>query len=467
MQLEAIQEVKNAVIREAAYNEVPSRIYKRALQKNSNFRRLMVDFSLNEYDENPYYKTVIKKWSSSITGPFPSIIAMSDDDESNNAVEDGYHTWGLRDKVGFAYRELTRMAALTGIGIGMQSNKSNDEDKEIGLTYKIYGTHHLKTPTTIPVNSPGYNKDFLHECIQYDKNWNILGFWIEEVYYDEKDLIYWYVQEEDGKVCLTPPCGQSFTIYPSIKRIVEAVVKGEEFRAAIPLAVEVDGNIWGQGVDKSAVPNGRFKYEPGFIPTLPPGTKLAGVPGAGTNGGDQEKIIRLVASSAALSIDMPANLALGDSSNSNMSSSQVDMQPWRNKIDVDRFDIQHALYRSFYHWYKRAIRIRGALTSYAKERHKESFPFTFAFQNLFSHPDPNKVSNSRMVDLKSGYGTLSRYYSENGMNPKRELAKEAKLLGYTYNEYVQAIMTSRNNYVQQGIYDDEEKEDQTSQDDQE
>ena len=161
---------------------------------------------------------------------------------------------------------------------------------------------------------------------------------------------------------------------------------------------------------------------------------------------------------------MSANLALGDSSNSNMSSSQVDMQPWRNKIDVDRFDIQHALYSSFYHWYNRAIRIRAYLTSHAKEKHRESFPFTFAFQNLFSHPDPNKVSNSRMVDLKSGYGTLSRYYSENGMNPKRELAKEAKLLGYTYQEYVQVIMTSRNNYVQQGIYDDTQTTDQTNPD---
>jgi len=467
MLLESIQEVNNAVIREPAYNEVPSRIYKRAIERNPALKRLLVEFSLNEYDENPYYKTVIKKWSNSITGPFPSVIAMSDDDESNNAVEDGYHTWGLKDKVGFAYRELTRMAALTGIGIGIQSNKSNDEHQEIGLTYKIYGTHHLKCPTTIPTSSPGYDKDYLHDCIQYDKNWNILGFWIEEQYYEESELIYWYVQEDDGKVCLVPPCGQSFTIYPSIKRIVEAVVKGEEFRAAMPLAVEQDPNVWGQSVDTSKLPQGRFKYEPGMIPTLLPGQKLVGVPGAGTKGGDQEKIIRLVASSAALSIDMPANLALGDSSNSNMSSSQVDMQPWKNKIEIDRFDIQSALYRSFYHWYKRAIRIRGSLTSYIKEKHRESFPFTFAFQNLFSHPDPNKVSNSRMVDLKSGYGTLSRYYSENGMNPKRELAKEAKLLGYTYKEYVQAIMLSRNNYIQQGIYDDPEETNSSTEDDQE
>ena len=74
---------------------------------------------------------------------------------------------------------------------------------------------------------------------------------------------------------------------------------------------------------------------------------------------------------------------------------------------------------------------------------------------LFSHPDPNKVASSRLTDLISGANTLTRLYAEEGLNAKRELTREAGLMGITYEELCKIILSARSSTSIQIIHNEE------------
>jgi hypothetical protein len=261
--------------------------------------------------------------------------------------------------------------------------------------------------------------------------------------YTVDELIYWSQGYENGLLTPLPECLAAFQIYPYVRRFLQAAIEGEEFKASFPMAIEVDATYYSPG-SSSAPPRGEFEYEPRTIKTLPPGTKLAGLP-SGMSSTEQARLIRLFASTCALTVNMPANIALGDSSDSNMASAQVDVQPWANKIAIDRFDMEPMLRKTFKEWYSIAILKEGVFPqrSLLGRAHPEMFPFTYVYTDIHSHPDPQKRANARAIDLVSGSTTLNRIYSQLGLNARRELTREAELLDMTVEKYYEFILAAR------------------------
>src|SRR5690606_37204791 len=148
-------------------------------------------------------------------------------------------------------------------------------------------------------------------------------------------------------------------------------------------------------------------------------------PGSGSSSADKASMIKTMASACALCVQMPGNLATGDSSNMNMATAQVDIQPWKNKVNIDRFDLEPILRRSFKQWWQRA-QLTDLIPAAARAQNQDFYPHIYAYDSLFQHPDPLKNATARLTDLKSGSTTLHRIYTEMGKNPKRELTAEAE-----------------------------------------
>lgn len=422
-------------------------------------RTKLIEFSIQEYDRNPYYKSVITKFAGHIIGPVPTILAMTDNEDENNQVEDSHRNWLVTNGVASAYREMIKKEALTGLGLMLKHKKDNHGIFPLELGYKVYGADSLRNPwDAVP-------EDRIVNGIEYDINWNIVKFhFIEEdikntpyLYkyetkaYAVKDVIYWAHGYDAGRLEPRPRCVQAFTIYPYIRRYLEAIIQGEEFRTSFPMAVELDPTIYGPSAKRDNPPKGILRYKPNIIPTLPVGAKLNGIPGSGSSSADKTVLLRAMAGAAALCVDMPANLAMADSSGSNMASAQVDIQPWKNKVEAERIDIEPVLRRSFKDFWEAGTLVSNLLPVRARARYKDYFPHLYLFAGLFHHPDPLKNANARKVDLASGATTLNKIYSEMGLNPRRQLTLEAKLLGISYEELVQILLTSRSKEVIQII----------------
>lgn len=433
-----------------SYDTLPPEKIRAAAATLPVVRHAMIQFSKDEFDRNPYYKSVINNLSAHTIGPCPSIIGLARNTDYNDMVEDGHLEWMRDNSIGWVYREIRKQAALTGIGIGIPFKKNTLNP--IGLSYKVYGADQLKTPSDA---QPG---DRIFNGIEYDKNWEPFRFYIvdqddrllsnkygakDTKEYTVDEVIYWSQGYENGLLVPLPECLAAFQIYPFVRRFLQAAIEGEEFKASFPMAIEVDATVYSPK-NRQDPPKGEFEYEPRTIKTLPPGTKLAGLP-AGMSSAEQTKLIRLFASTCALTVNMPANIALGDSSDSNMASAQVDVQPWANKIAIDRFDMEPMFRKSFKEWYTVAVLKEGVFSkrSTLQRAYSDMFPHLYVYTDIHSHPDPMKRASARAMDLASGSTTLNRIYSQLGTNARRELIREAELLGITLEEYQKIIISSR------------------------
>lgn len=443
-----------------AYDLLPPQRVREALSLEF-VREDMGAFSKNEYEQNPYYASVINKQADQTIGPCPTIIASGDNPDDNDMMEDGHKEWTELNSIGKSLREFRKQAGLTGLALALRTKLVTDHPVKVG--YKVYGRDALQTPWDADPESR------IIDGIEYDENWVPIKFYFrndasgtEPTPYDASEVIYWTRGYEGGRIHPVPECVSGFTVYPFIRRYLQASIEGAEFRSSFPMALELDKDVYGRNNNEGMYLTKleKFAYQPRTVPTLPVGTTLKGLP-AGATADQIDKIIRTMASACALAIDMPANLALGDSHNSNMSSAQIDVQPWKNRVNIDRIDLIPVLRTMFKDWYKRARLIRGLTPESARYQYTDMYPHMYVYDPLFQHPDPLKNANARAVDLISGVSTLNRIYSELGLNPRREINGDAKLLGRTYQEMCDLYLAARSKQSL-AIIEDELDDAQTS-----
>lgn len=425
---------------------LPSREYRAAI-RHPYIREKLQNVSMYEDDENSYYNSMLNTIANDCVGPMPILLSKTPNFELNTAIERQWIQWGLANGIGSSIRELRREAAKLGIGILVPYPKS-DGLNQVSLAFRAIPANHLRTPPEAMFDDRIYNG------IEYNENWEAIRIYVHnpDSYFGETEsldvdkIILWGTTYLKHVLIAIPECGPAFTVYPSVRRYFDAVVRGEEFSAAIPMALELNDSY--RVTEDTPLPEGSFKYEPGLVPTLPPGTKLAGVTGR-VSSAEREHFLRTMVAAATACKSMPANLAMRDSSDHNMASAQVDLQPWKNQVAIDRQDFFPAVEKMFRMWYSIATIRDGYLPVAARQydtlRNGNTLPHQFAFTNLFHHPDPNKVSNARATDLAAGTETLSRIYGSEGLNADVELNKEAALLGITREELNKTILLARTN----------------------
>jgi hypothetical protein len=417
------------------WDMVPSREYRTAIH-SPLFREKLRELSIHEDEENSYYTGILNIISESCVGTVPHLLGQHDSNAVNDSTEDKWLEWCIFHHIGAALREMRREAAMTGIGIVIPYLRKTSS-YQIKLALKNVSVTQLRTPPLID------NDIDIFDGIEYDENGDIAAIWVGDDnlgdpkrYTVPDEAIVW----KKPKMAIVPECGSAFCLFPSVRRFMKAIVRGEELRSAIPMAVELDPTIY-RPEDADEIPTGAFEYQPGMVPTLPPGTKLTGI-SVTPQSEERKAFIELVIAAAARCKQMPKNIALGDSSGHNMATAQVDIEPWKNTVEIDRHDFEPVIRQLFIKWAEYVVLVDGYLPPYARSG-LEVFTYSLNYKRLFSHPDPAKKANARITDLMSGSTTLHRILTEEGLNPRRELEREARLLDLTKEEYVKMLIAGR------------------------
>lgn len=417
--------------------KVPPADYRLAT-KNPYFRDALRDLSIEEDEINSYYTGILNTVADACVGSCPMVLGKHPDNEVNDTFEDKWIEWCGRQGIGYILRECRRDACKTGIGIIVPYIRKTN-NYPVRLAFRNVPMIDLQSPLLL-----GPEVD-IQDGIEYNEDGDIVAVWIKE---DNPEGAKRYTVPDQAIVwthpknnVIVPECAPAFCIFPSVRRFMKAIITAEEFRASIPLAVKLDPTVY-KPQDANAVPSGKFKYEPGWVPTLPPGTDLTGI-SVSPQGEERSKFIELVISAAARCKNMPKNIALGDSSNHNMASAQIDIEPWSNTVAIDRFDYQPVVQQVFDLWIQAAVLVEGYLPARVRAQ-ANNFAYEFNYMRLYTHPDPNKKANARMTDLISGSTTLHRIHTEEGRNPRRELDREARLLGVTREDLNKMYLGARN-----------------------
>lgn len=433
------------------YNMIPEDRFKEVIQHPWAIRKLMT-ISREQDKSGSHYHGILNTIANDCVGPCPVIIGQTESSAVNADIEERWLRFCQLNQIGAAVRLIRRAAAKTGMGIAIPYKRNNAISDEVRLGLRIIPTERLGNPLTASF------EDRIFDGIEYDENWDIKRIYLDTgEEYKASDIILWYKQKDEGQIRGIPECGPAMCVFPSVKRFLDALVRSAEFKSCIPAVVKLDPHVWGKSEASAAgisMPQSKFTLTPGTIPTLPPGTSLEGLSGMGLTAEDAGAL-DLMVGAAARCVNMPINLATGNSSKHNMASSQVDFGPWKNTVSIDREDFAVVIHQLFHLWLKAGSLIPNYFTAGTRQFIAEnSIKYSIAHKQVFNHPDPSKVSNSRFTDLISGTTTLTRIYTEEGLNPRKELEREAKLLGVTYEEYAKTLIASRSTSAIKVISDD-------------
>lgn len=424
--------------KKSKWNELPTDRIHREVMKHPWVRQKLIDISILQDQEGSHYHGIMNTLANDCVGPAPSIIGTSPDTKVNLDIEVQWQKYCQNNNIGASFRKLRRAAARTGLGIGIPYYQPAAKDP-VKLGLKIISTRKLMSPVGATPN------DRIISGIEYDINWDPVKIYLDTgESYEVKNILFWTKNRYEDCLLPVPECAPALCIFPSVQRFLDAIINTREFRASIPMAIKLDPLIWGKDAAEAAgMPSGNFKYEPGMVPTLPPGTTLEGLSYSGSTADDSEALDSMVGA-AVRCINMPLNLATGNSSRHNMASSQVDFGPWRSTVLIDREDFSPPIHQFVDLWKQQAVMTEGYLAKKSvRSINNNGLQYLISSKQIFSHPDPLKNSNSLAVDLKSGAQTLSRYYTERGLNAEAELRREAQLLQMTYEEYCKLMMLGR------------------------
>lgn len=422
-----------------AYNEIPDRDSYRLFANHPWTARELVRKSIKLDTEGSHYHGMLNLLANDSVGPCPVVIGQTDEERIDQEFEDRWLIFCGLNEIGSSMRLLRRAAARSGIGIGIPIIREKGDDVKLGI--RVISRERLASPID---SSP---EDRIYDGIEYNKNWEPIKIYLDtEESYDVDKILLWWKRKDEELLCGTPECGPALCILPSVKRYLDAMIRSAEFRASMPMSIKLDPLIWGkEAANGMATPKGKFAYEPGMVPTLPPGTTMEGIPTG--NAMEDHKSLNAMVGAAARCINMPLNMAIGNSSEFNMASSQVDIGFWKSTVLIDREDfstINHQLIKMWMEYGMTVSKVRPYFSSAVQGFIRDGgIKYALASSAVFNHPDPLKISNSQMTDLISGMTTLTREYTSQGRNARRELTREANLLGITYQEYVAILLANR------------------------
>jgi lambda family phage portal protein len=126
-------------------------------------------------------------------------------------------------------------------------------------------------------------------------------------------------------------------------------------------------------------------------------------------------------------VNMPFNIAAGNSSDYNYASGRLDHQMFYRSIGTDRSRlVQLVLDPIFWAWLNEAVLLTGYLPQGARLL-TSKFPHQWIWDG-FEHVDPAKEANAQTMRLKSHTTTLANEYAKGGLDWENELRQRAREL---------------------------------------
>jgi capsid protein len=127
-------------------------------------------------------------------------------------------------------------------------------------------------------------------------------------------------------------------------------------------------------------------------------------------------------------LNMPFNIASGNSAGYNYASGRLDHQSFFKAIRIDQSHLADiVLDRIFQAWINEAVLIEGLLPQSIRTvaAEAEGYPHQW-FWDGFEHVDPAKEANAQATRLQSNTTTLAAEYAKSGLDWEQELRQRAK-----------------------------------------
>ena len=400
-----------------------------ATANSPNVRRTLRNRSRYEVANNSYARGITLTLANDVVGTGPRLQMLTGDDGANHFVEAEFLAWC--DAIGLAEKLRTMRLARVADGEAFGLLTSNERiDSAVKLDLRLIEADQVATPTLVP-DTRRYLDGIRYDADGNPTAYDILrqhpgdGMFLVDDEFDTvpaSDVLHYFRCDRPGQIRGIPDITPALPLFAQLRRFTLAVLAAAETAAEFAGILYTDAPANGEA--DAAEPFEPIELEKRMLLTMPGGWKMAQMKSeqpSTTYAEFKKEILNEI----ARCLNMPFNVAAGNSSGYNYASGRLDHQTYFKSIRVEQTQLARVvLDRILKAWLREAILIEGYLPNSLR-----TLDSTFEHQRFWDgheHVDPAKEANAQKIRLASHTTTLAIEFARQGRDWETELKQRAK-----------------------------------------
>ncbi len=391
-------------------------------------RRILRNRSRYEVANNSYARGIILTLANDVIGTGPRLQMLTADGEANRRIELEFARWSK--SIGLAEKLRTMRIARGADGEAFAILISNPRVMtDVQLDLRLVEADQVATPSLDARSSravdgivfDGAGNPIEYHVLRSHPGDASLGREFDRV--PAASVVHWYRSDRPGQARGIPDIMPALPLFAQLRRFTLAVLAAAETAADFAGILYTDAPANGEA--DSAEPFESIELEKRALLTMPGGWKMSQLEAeqpATTYAEFKHEILNEI----ARCLNMPFNVAAGNSSGYNYASGRLDHQTYFKSLRVEQAHVECVvLDRILAAWFDEAALIAGLLP--AGLGPIAEWPHQW-FWDGHEHVDPAKEATAQATRLANHTTTLADEYARRGQDWEAQLRQRSKEL---------------------------------------
>ena len=404
---------------------------------NPEVRRVLRNRARYEVANNSYAKGIVLTLANDTIGTGPRLQMLTGEAEANARIEDAFEQWSRAVDLPGKLRTMRMARAETGEAFALLVNNPGVLS-QVSLDLKLIEADQVCSPLMRRGRSDEIDGILLDQwgnpsayrvLKRHPGDNSALRAPIDDLLaYDTlpaASVVHYYRADRPGQLRGIPDITPALPLFAQLRRYTLATIAAAETAANFAAVIYTDAPANGEA--DPLEPMDEVELEQRLATVLPGGWKLGQVHAeqpTTTFGEFKREILNEI----ARCLNMPFNVAAGNSSGYNYASGRLDHQVYYKSIRVEQHHLQLAvLDRILKAWLNEAVLVEGLLPQSLRTI-AATLPEHAWFWDGVEHVDPAKEANAQATRLANHTTTLAAEFARQGRDWEQELRQRAKEL---------------------------------------
>ena len=403
-----------------------------AAANNPQVRRTLRSRARYEVANNSYARGIVLTLANDCVGTGPRLQMLTDDAQANRLVEQEFMQWA--DVVSLPEKLRTMRMARAESGEAFCMLVANPKlDSAVKLDLRLLEADQVATPdfNRSPVGTTAVDGIVLdahgnpieYHVLKSHPGDALAGFSLDYDHVTAASIVHYFRSDRPGQFRGIPEITPALPLFAQLRRYTLAVIAAAETAADFAAVLYTDAPANGEA--DPVEPMDLVQLERRMATVLPGGWRLGQIQAQQPATGYAE-FKKEILNEIARCLNMPFNVACGNSSGYNYASGRLDHQTYFKSIRVDQeYMASVVLDRVLRAWLHEAILISHLLPLWMRTAGFRDLNHQWFFDG-HEHVDPNKEANAQATRLTSHTTTLAYEYARQGRDWESELRQRAK-----------------------------------------
>ncbi len=393
-------------------------------------RRILRNRSRYEVANNSYARGIVLTLANDCIGTGPRLQLLSMNYEANNWVHHEFARWAKAIRLPEKLRTMRMAKAEDGEAFAILINNPELEGP-VKLDLKLVEADQVTTPlfqfpkSQIPFVDglvlDGFGNTIVYHVLKQHPGDTNVRYTLEYDSIPAKSVLHYFRTDRPGQYRGIPELTPALSLFAMLRDYTLATLDAAKAAAYFAGILYTDAPANGEA--DSVEPMDAIQLERNTLLTMPGGWKMGQVHAeqpANTYGEFKKEILNEI----ARCMNMPFNIAAGNSSSYNYASGRMDHQVYFKSIRVEQAQIGAGILdRLFTTWVNEAVLIDGFLPQSLRAKSADwSHQWFWDGQE---HVDPAKEALAQATRLQNFTTTLTEEYAKRGIDVNTALRQRA------------------------------------------